>query len=283
MSAFHSMPVLVALFWLFSFQAAADAAVHDPGKAQNPVPANVVRNSGQMPDHSRSAVTPKRVAPVISSEFSEVDIVPDGNLGKKFWSSAKRVRFDEAAFSREKYPKIKTIVASRWTANYLYLAFWCHYQTLNTYQGEDPAVERMGLWEKDVVESFINPQPEHPSHYYEFEVAPTNQWIDLEIDLDRTPSGNPKWNSGFKHATRIDPARHVWTSEWRIPAQSMKVERIRPNAEWRLNFYRSDGPDDARRNLSWGAVPRKDVPALFHQPASFGTIRFVGAPMKLEY
>jgi hypothetical protein len=217
--------------------------------------------------------------PVILSGFSAVDRIPDGNLNEPFWTSAARVRFDEAGFTREKYPGAETMVASRWTANYLYIAFWCRYQTLNTFDGEDPAPERWGLWERDVVEAFINPTPEHPSHYYEFEIAPTNQWIDLEINLDRKPFNDPKWNSGFLHATRIDPARHIWTAEMRIPIHSMKVKEIRPGAEWRVNFYRNDGPGTghARRNLSWGPLPSGTAAAQFHQPASFGTIRFVGS------
>ena len=223
----------------------------------------------------------KCILPAIESHISNVDVLPDGDLGKKFWSSAKRVRFDEAAFTRKKYPKAETMVASRWTADYLYLAFWCRYQTLNIYQDEDPAAERWGLWEKDVAEAFINPQPDNPSHYYEFEIAPTNQWIDLEIDLDRNPFNNSKWNSGFEHATRINSGSHIWTAEMRIPVRSMNVERIRPNAEWKLNFYRCDGSglESARRELSWSPVPRQ-IPVLFHQPASFGTIRFTDAPGK---
>lgn len=215
-------------------------------------------------------------APVIVSEFSDVDVVPDGNLGKKMWSTAKRVRFDHAAFSRMSYPEAETVVASRWTTKYLYLAFWCRYQSLNTYEGEDAGPERWELWERDVVEAFINPQPERPSHYYEFEVAPNNQWLDLEIDLKRVPFGDRKWDSGFEHATRIDSVGHLWTVEMRIPVVSMTNEAIRSDAEWRINFYRCDGPgtDESRRMLSWGPLPLDLPQHSFHQPASFGVLRF---------
>lgn len=220
--------------------------------------------------HSNSA------PPVIVSDFSDVDVVPDGNLGKKMWSTAKRVHFDQAAFSRRTYPEAETVVASRWTAKYLYLAFWCHYQRLNTYDSEDASLERWQLWERDVVEAFINPQPERPSHYYEFEVAPNNQWLDLEIDLKRLPFNDRKWNSGFEHATRIDSVGHLWTAEMRIPVVSMTNEGIRPNAEWRINFYRCDGPgtDESRRMLSWSPLPLNLPQKSFHQPASFGVLRF---------
>lgn len=231
-----------------------------------------LRNQAETDGMSSSTKVPL----VIVSESSDVDVVPDGNLRKKMWSTAKRIRFDQAAFSRRAYPKVETVVASRWTTKYLYLAFWCHYQRLNTYEGEDAGAERWQLWERDVVEAFINPQPERPSHYYEFEIAPNNQWLDLEVDLKRLPFNDPKWNSGFEHATRIDSVRHLWTVEMRIPVASITHEGVRPNAEWRINFYRSDGPGagSSRRMLSWGPLPLNLPRNSFHQPASFGVLRF---------
>jgi hypothetical protein len=231
-----------------------------------------------------------RTSSVIVSEQSEVDVAPDGDLSKKFWSAAKRVRFDQTAFSRKSYLEAETAVASRWTKKYLYLAFWCHYERLNIYEGEDPGLERWRLWEKDVVEAFINPKPEKSSHYYEFEIAPNNQWLDLEIDLKRKPFNDAKWNSGFEHATRIYSARHIWTAEMRIPVLAMKVAGLHPDTEWRINFYRADGPetngsgtsnarpDNSRRMLSWGALPLNLPENSFHQAASFGVLRFTAFP-----
>jgi hypothetical protein len=40
-------------------------------------------------------------------------------------------------------------------------------------------------------------------HYREFEIAPTGDWIDLAIDLDRR-SFDAEWRSGWKTAARID-------------------------------------------------------------------------------
>ncbi len=226
------------------------------------------------PSLSEATAGVQRHHPVIVSSFSSRDTRPDGDLNKPFWSAARRVSFDQAAFTRTPYPKSETRVASRWTQHYLYLAFWCRYQTLNVFEGEDPHVERWGLWEKDVVEAFIAPDPAQPSHYFEFEVAPTNQWIDLEIDLTKQPFNNAKWNSGFEHATRLDPARHLWTSEWRIPLASLTRSGITPGGSWRINFYRSDGAAPHLRAMSWGALPRQLPRNSFHQPESFGILQF---------
>ncbi len=224
-----------------------------------------------------------REHPLIVSEFSRADVEPDGKLDKSFWAGVERVRFDHAAFSRASYPEAETTVASRWTRKFLYLAFRCRYQTLNIYQGEDPGPERWQLWEKDVAEAFINPNPDHPFHYYEFEIAPNNQWLDLEINLARNPMSDAHWNSGFEHRTHIDPARHLWTVEMRIPVAAMTHTPIEPGSEWRVNFYRCDGPGsgNARRLMSWGAMPKESTEHTFHQPASFGRLRFAASGAKM--
>jgi Carbohydrate family 9 binding domain-like len=235
--------------------------------------AGAARNMGQ-PDQSDEKADVKQSHPVLVSEFSARDTQPDGDLDKHFWSTAKRVSFDEAAFTRASYPQSQTQVASRWTQDHLYLAFWCRYESLNIFQGENPDAERWQLWDKDVVEAFIGPDPERPSHYYEFEVAPNNQWIDLEINLEKHPFNDPHWNSGFEHATRVNAARHIWTTEWRIPITVLSTARVRIDSAWRVNFYRADGAGPDRRDMSWGALPRNLPENSFHQPDSFGLLRF---------
>lgn len=210
----------------------------------------------------------------ITSWYCAADFVPNGDLSKQVWQGVEPIRFEEAAAGRKPYPEAETHVASLWTPAYVYFAFKAKYTSLNCYQGEPIEKERWQLWNRDVVEVFINPEPERVNHYYEFEVAPNNQWIDLVIDLDKKPFNDAGWNSGFEHATRIEEKSRVWTCEMRIPAASMKAGAITAGQEWRLNFYRADGPgdDSQRRFLSWSPLPGG---RSFHQPASFGIIRFV--------
>lgn len=211
----------------------------------------------------------------IISKFSPDDFMPDGNLEKKVWQDARWVKFDHDAFTLKPYPQAETDVASFWTSTYVYFAFHSKYTTLNVYAGEDTAKERWELWNRDVVEVFANPEPERVKHYYEFEVSPNNQWIDLEIDLDKTPFNDAGWDSHFDHATHIDPQNHVWTCEMRIPVRAMNVRLMQPNMEWRINFYRADGPgqDAVRRFMSWS--PIHSGKHTFHNPTSFGVIKFV--------
>ncbi len=210
----------------------------------------------------------------ITSRFSPEDFVPDGNLAKKVWEKAEWMQFDHDMSGQPAYPEAQTKVASFWTPTYVYFAFWCKYSTLNVYEGEDTAKERWELWNRDVAEVFINPEPERVNHYYEFEVAPNNQWIDLEIDKEKDPFNDASWDSHFDHATRIDSKNHVWTCEMRIPVSSMKVQLVQPDSEWRINFFRADRPgdDSQRRFLSWSTIPEGRT---FHVPTRFGLIRFL--------
>src|SRR5438876_1181409 len=187
----------------------------------------------------------------LQAKRSPVDFLPDGDPAKPSWKHAESVEFDTAASGKSHFPEIATRVASVWTKTHIYFLFWCRFDSINVYQGEDPKAERWQLWDRDVVEVFLNPQPERVNHYYEFEVAPNNQWIDLEIDKTKNPFNDASWNSGFEHATRIDAKNHIWTAEMRIPVSSMNVSAIRPGAEWRANFSRAagEGRDDRRRFL----------------------------------
>jgi len=210
----------------------------------------------------------------ILSRFSREDFVPDGDVNKNAWREAEWVRFDHDMSGTRHYPQAETRVASRWTATRVYFAFWCRYSTLNIYEGEDTAKERWELWKRDVVEVFMNPEPERVPHYYEFEVAPNNQWIDLEIDKGKTPFNDAAWDSHFEHATRIDSKNHVWTCEMRIPISAMNAAAPKPGTEWRVNFFRADGPgDDAqRRFMAWSTIPEGKT---FHVPTRFGILRFI--------
>lgn len=209
----------------------------------------------------------------LTSQHVTRDFVPDGDLDKGVWRLVPRASFDHNYTGTKRFPELKTEVASLWSDKYVYFAFWCPYQHINVYKGEDPAKERWELWERDVVEVFLNPEPEKVNHYYELEVAPNNQWLDLEIDLDKKPFNDAKWKSGFEHAARVDEKRHLWICEMRIPLRAMKAHIV-PGAQWRGNFYRAEGlgSDEQRSLMAWSTVVAR--PEAFHNPSRFGIIRF---------
>ena len=145
----------------------------------------------------------------IGAKHASADFTPDGELGKTAWKVANWVEFTHSMSGNPDYPEQVTRVASLWTEKYIYFAFSCKYDALNVFEGEDTSKERWELWNRDVAEVFLNPQPERQLHYYEFEVAPNNQWIDLEITRGEKPNHDASWNSGFEHATHIDAKNHI--------------------------------------------------------------------------
>ena len=202
------------------------------------------------------------------------DFAVDADLGKEVWKNAPWAEFDHDASGQYHYPDLATGVASAWTENYVYFAFSCRFDNLNVYEGEDSSKERWELWNRDVAEVFINPQPDRITHYYEFEVAPNNQWIDLEIEKTNNPFNDAAWNSGFSHASNVDSRNRTWTMEMRIPLQSMKVAALRAGSKWRVNFFRAagQGTDDHRKFLAWSTIPSGTT---FHVPERFGILEFI--------
>ncbi|HMS11237.1 MAG TPA: hypothetical protein PKE66_17240, partial [Pyrinomonadaceae bacterium] len=66
----------------------------------------------------------------------------------------------------------------------------------------------IGLWERDVCEIFIAPDKNEPRKYFEFEVAPTGEWLDLAIDLTSDERVTDwEYNSGMKAAAKIEDGR----------------------------------------------------------------------------
>lgn len=211
--------------------------------------------------------TCEALVPSLSQDFT-----PDADLAKPAWFGVPRLTLEHFRKPDVLIPGIHTQVALAHTRSRLYLAYWCQYFELHCYEGEDPGRERWLLWDRDVVEAFINPFPERMNTYWEFEVAPNNQWIDLAINLDQDPVLAADWDSGFVHATRVDEDRKEWACEMAIPVSSMGIPRIRPGMEWRINLYRCDGIGDIeqRRLLAWSPT----LGDSFHIPSRFGLIRF---------
>jgi len=210
----------------------------------------------------------------LTAKYSARDFTPDADLQKKIWKRANWAQFDHSMDGKVKLPTEKTRVAAVWTAKYVYFAFWCKYENLNIFDGEDATKERWELWNKDVAEVFLNPQPERLWHYYEFEVAPNNQWIDLEITGKGISDHDAKWNSNFDHAAHVDSKNHVWTAEMRIPLSALNVSDPKAGTEWRVNFYRATGlgGDQKRKFLAWDLISEGTT---FHAPNYFGILRLV--------
>jgi hypothetical protein len=128
----------------------------------------------------------------------------------------------------------------------------------------------MSLWERDVCEIFITPDTGEIKHYYEFEVAPTGEWIDLALTVT-TEGRDTDWNfrSGMTAAAHIGAG--TITSALRVPWKAFG-HTPRAGERWRCNLFRCVGRDPSRGYLAW--QPTHTPEPAFHVPEKFGWIVF---------
>jgi predicted TIM-barrel fold metal-dependent hydrolase len=209
------------------------------------------------------------VSPVMAARHITHDFEPDGDVNKAVWQGAPEVWIERNSVNAARRSDLRTRVQALWSDTNLYLAFHCPYGKLTVYE-QAQSQERWLLWEKDVVEAFIGADPNDIDAYKEFEVAPNNDWVDLDIGR-RTKKVDWAWNSGWRHATRIDTANKVWTCEMQIPlAQIDGKSPVKPGTRWRINLYRCDDSSAPRAYLAWNPPRCRS----FHTPTSFGTLEF---------
>ncbi len=172
------------------------------------------------------------------------------------------------------YPALKTEVRAFWTDREVYFLFACPYSRLNVFLPPQNDRPRNKLWDRDVVEIFLGDDWKNIRHYREFEIAPTGDWIDLAIDLDRK-SYNRDWRSGWQTIGRVDEGARVWYAAAKIPLKSVSEAEVKSGTRWRMNLYRIDGegPDEVRRFLCWQptCAPGRDPN---HVPENFGVLSF---------
>lgn len=190
------------------------------------------------------------------------------------WQHARSAWIASDCSRKQDYPDLKTEVRGFWTETDLYLLFICPYRSLNVFLPSQRDRPRRGLWDRDVVEMFLGDDWDDIRHYREFEVAPTGDWIDLAIDLDRQRF-DAEWRSGWKMVSRIDEDAKIWYAAGQIPLKAVSRKPVLPGTRWRANLYRIDGqgPDPERRFMCWQptCVANRDPN---HVPEHFGTLVF---------
>ena len=185
------------------------------------------------------------------------------------WSRAKPRRFSHDWQGHNPDSARETELRLLWTPSTLYVRFVCRYRELFVFDDSDPNGRRDHLWDRDVAELFLQPDPSRPNYYKEFEVSPNGLWIDLDI----FPGGRRDLESGPRHSAHLDPERRIWTAELAIPMRSL-TDAFDPAADWRANFYRIEGQVEPRFYSAW--QPTNTGVPNFHVPARFGKLRFEG-------
>jgi hypothetical protein len=129
-----------------------------------------------------------------------------------------------------------------------------------------------GLWERDVCEIFLAPEQSAPERYFEFEAAPTGEWLDLRIEqLADERRTDWEFHSGMTAAASISDGQV--TIAMRIPWDGLG-HRPRAGERWRANLFRCVGAGTERGYLAW--QPTFTARPNFHVPQAFGWLKFKG-------
>jgi hypothetical protein len=189
----------------------------------------------------------------------------------KAWRHARGVEI-ETYWSGEKAPETREFEAGLlWSDTALYVRFEAEqHEPLIVSEHPDTKKKVRGLWDRDVCEIFIAPDRSTPNKYFEFEVAPTGEWIDLGIEV--TPGKRiTDWDyaSGMEAAAKIEKNKVIEVIK--VPFRALGRT---PNAGdvWLGNLFRCIGKDPTRGYLAWRPTHTKE-PA-FHVPSAFGEFEF---------
>lgn len=186
------------------------------------------------------------------------------------WKGAPAV-FSERSAKDQPVPGHRSEFRSRWTDKHLYFLFICPYEELYLIPNPVTDKETNKLWDHDVAEIFLGADFEKIWQYREYQVSPQGEWVDLDIDRKQPkPEGGWKWDSGFQVSARIDKEHKVWYGAMKIPVASITDKAMKPGFEFRVNYYRIQGPPPQRRFIAW----RPTGPSGNHHiPEAFGLLR----------
>ena len=222
----------------------------------------------QKPCQLRSAVDSLTIPHLQASRtlLADPDAVP--------WHSAAIAELRHDCTRVLDYPDLATQVRAFWSDSALYFLFVAPYRKLNLFLPAQGDGDRDKLWDRDVVEIFLGSDQKNINRYREFEIAPTGDHVDLNIEYDLRHY-DQTWDSHWRTAARIDEQAHRWYAVASIPLAAISAEPPRPGTRWRMNLYRIDGegPDQNRRFLCWRStcVVNRDPN---HVPEAFGTLIF---------
>lgn len=202
--------------------------------------------------------------PVLRASKREPEFSMSTLLKPETWKDAPATRMEYGSLTAQAHPGAATRVQALHSTTHLALRYSGSIQDLTVFDPARLDSERVGLWDRDVVELFLAPDASKPTYYYEFEVAPTGEKLDLVID-PATPDIGARlaWNSGFEASSQVDESARTWTVVMRIPWKPMGIEP-KPGTRLPMNLYRIDKSQNAY--LAWNPTLRR----TFHTPDRFG-------------
>ena len=197
--------------------------------------------------------------------------VAESDFENQIWKECQPVTIDHY-WSGEPAPSSRHAEARIcWTEQALHVRFICNqHEPLIVSANPKTNKKTLGLWDRDVCEIFVAPDRANTWRYFEFEAAPTGEWVDLGITL--TPSGretDSDFASGLTTAVTVEEERLL--IGMRIP-WSEAIPRPEHGQLWRVNLFRCVGPESPARYLAW--QPTNTPEPNFHVPDAFGLLLF---------
>lgn len=223
-------------------------------------------------DNARRLLARSLPPPTLRARRISADFDLTGRIDHPLWQTVVPVRIEQNTHDARVRPELSTPVRALWSGRFLYLAYECPYTRLTVF--EPPQVEGkrydmnrpdVSLWDRDVVEAFIAPDPQDISTYVEVQVAPTNERLDLRLangDRDFV------WRSHFESAVSVDPKAGIWRCELRIPMAAFGETPPASGGRWRINLFRCDRSQQAFLAL------HPTLQGSFHVPARFTDLQF---------
>lgn len=197
---------------------------------------------------------------------------PIDDLDHAAWLEAIPVKI-KSNWNGQRAPKIRRFETKMlWSDTALYVRFEAN-------QGEPLVVNKFpfldsktnGLWNRDVCELFLAPDRNAPHKYFEFEIAPTGEWLDLQIHIkEGERHQNDNWISGIQTMTRI--TRDLVTMAMKVRWEAIGASPSNGDV-WLGNLFRCVGKGKTRGFLAWSATRTKEP--NFHVPERFGEFSFV--------
>jgi hypothetical protein len=193
------------------------------------------------------------------------------DLDHAAWARARAVAITHYWSGEPAPPARRAEARLVWTDDALLARFECP-QAEPLIASDEPRLDEksLGLWDRDVCEIFVAPTAGGVRRYYEFEVAPTGEWLDLAIDVKEAGLAR-EWDyrSCMTVAARVGEAsltlamRVPWSAFGRAP---------RAGESWRANLFRCVGAGETRGYVAW--QPTHTPEPSFHVPEKFGHLRF---------
>lgn len=200
---------------------------------------------------------------------SDIDIT---KLDAPEWMTTEPLRIT-TYWSGKRSPKERQFSAwLLWSDKYLYVRFVApHSEPPVVSKEPDLTKKTIGLWDRDVCEVFIAPDKGKPNKYFEFEIAPTGEWIDLGIEVTKKERLTD-WKYASKMESTATDVDGVTYAAIKIPFESLGG-RPKVGDVWLGNVFRCIGSGTTRGYLAWR--PTRTPKPNFHVPDAFGEFHFV--------